>query len=169
VSTREFDALYAAHHQTLYAYFLGRTGNAELAQDLLQDVFVRVWRNMLNLVALPAERQRSWLFAVARNLVIDEFRASATRTRTGEALASLAENTSPSADTSVVERDLLYALDTAIQHLPADLRTVLALQVVGERSSTEIGELLGKPPGTVRYQLAEARRRLRREVLNDDN
>lgn len=168
MSTCQFDAVYAAHYQTLHAYFLGRTGDAELAVDLLQDVFLRVWRNMANVGPMPPERQRSWIFAVARNLVIDEYRARATRTRTGEALASLAQDTSAPADTGVVERDQLRALDTAIRNLPSELRTVLVLQVVGERSSNEIGELLGKPAGTVRYQLAEARRRLRREVLNDN-
>lgn len=168
MSTREFDAIYAAHHQTLHAYFLGRTGDAELALDLLQDTFVRVWRNMANLETMSAERQRGWLFAVARNLVIDDYRASATRTRTGEALAWLADETSPAADSGVVERDQLRALDAAIRRLPADLRTILVLQVVGERSSTDIGELLGRPAGTVRYQLAEARQRLRQEVLNDN-
>lgn len=168
MSTREFDALYAAYHQTLHAYFLGRTGDAELALDLLQEGFVRVWRNMANLEAMPAERQRSWLFAVARNLVIDEYRASATRARTGEALVSITEDTSAPADADIVERDQLRALEAAIRDLPSDLRTVLALQVIGERSSNEIGELLGKPAGTVRYQLAEARRRLRREVLDDN-
>jgi RNA polymerase sigma-70 factor (ECF subfamily) len=166
-AARVFDALYAAHSQTLHAYFLGRTGDAELALDLLQDTFVRCWRNLANLDGLPPERQRAWLFAVARNLVIDEYRASATRRGTGQALAraaAAAGSSSAPAEDAVVEREDLRAVDAAIQRLPLDLRTVLVLQVVGDRSSAEIGELLGRPAGTVRYQLAEARRRLRREL-----
>lgn len=169
-ATRVFDALYAAHHQTLHAYFLGRTGDAELALDLLQDTFVRVWRNVANLEDLAPERQRAWVFAVARNLVIDEYRASATRRGAGEALAReavVAGCTSAPADAAIVQREQLRALDAAIRRLPWELRTVLVLQVVGERSSAEIGELLARPAGTVRYQLAEARRRLPRELHLD--
>ena len=164
---QSFDGLYTAHHQALHAFFLGKTSDAELSLDLLQDTFVRVWRNIETLDGLPPERQRAWLFAVARNLVIDQYRAAATRRSTAEVLARDAladERVAPAPDADVLRREQLEALDTAIRLLPEDLRVVLVLQTVGERNSTEIGELLGRPPGTVRYQLAEARRRLAREL-----
>src|SRR5579859_4365368 len=82
-----FDALYAAHRQTLHAFVLGRCGDSELALDLLQELFVRAWRNLAVLRDLSVERQRAWLVAVGRNLVIDHARAAATRRSTSEALA----------------------------------------------------------------------------------
>lgn len=162
-----FDELYAAHRQTLHAYLLGRTGDAELALDLLQDMFVRAWRNLSMLEGLSAERQRAWLFSVARNLVIDQHRASATRGRTGEALvreAAVAPSGAEPAEAEAAHRARLATLDAAISALPDELRIVLVLQVAGEHTSTEIGELLGRPAGTVRYQLSEARRRLALEL-----
>ena len=167
---QQFDALYATHHATLHAYFLGKTSDAELALDLLQDAFVRAWRNLATLEGLPPERQRMWLFAVARNLVVDQYRWQATRRSTDAALAQAAagaQTSSPAADADLLTRERLQALDRAIHQLPEDLRVVLVLQAVGERNSTEIGELLGRPPGTVRYQLAEARRRLARQLQLD--
>jgi RNA polymerase sigma-70 factor (ECF subfamily) len=167
---QQFDALYAAHHATLHAYFLGKTSDAELALDLLQDAFVRAWRNLTSLEGLSPERQRMWLFAVARNLVVDHYRSAATRRSTDAAMvqaAASAQTTSPPADVDVLTRERLGTLDHAIHQLPEDLRVVLVLQAVGERNSTEIGELLGRPPGTVRYQLAEARRRLARQLQLD--
>ncbi|MBV9323564.1 MAG: RNA polymerase sigma factor [Chloroflexi bacterium] len=167
---QQFDALYAAHHATLHAYFLGKTSDAELALDLLQDAFVRVWRNLATLEGLSPERQRTWLFAVARNLVVDQYRSRASRRSTDAALAqaaAVAQTASPAAEADVLRRERLETLDRAIQQLPEDLRVVLVLQAVGERNSTEIGELLGRPPGTVRYQLAEARRRLARQLQLD--
>jgi RNA polymerase sigma-70 factor (ECF subfamily) len=164
---QSFDALYSVHHQGLHAYFLGKTSDAELAFDLLQDTFVRVWRNMATLDGLPPERQRAWMFAVARNLVTDHYRAAATRRSTAEVLArdaSTGDTTVPPAEADFLRHEQSAALEAAIRLLPEDLRVVLVLQVVGERNSTEIGELLGRPPGTVRYQLAEARRRLAREL-----
>jgi RNA polymerase sigma-70 factor, ECF subfamily len=168
---RQFDALYAAHQQTLHAYFLGKTGDAEQALDLLQDTFLRACRNMSTLQGLPPGRQRMWLFAVARNLVVDQYRAQATRRSTDAALARAvgdSDTAAPAAEVDVLTRARVEALDHAIQQLPEDLRIVLVLQAVDGRNSTEIGELLGRPPGTVRYQLAEARRRLARELRLDE-
>lgn len=171
---RVFDELYGAHHQSLHAYFLGKTSDAELALDLTQDAFLRAWRNIGTLEALSSERQRAWLFTVARNLVVDAHRARATRKSMGDALATQAnvgDLAAPAADSNVARRERIEALELAIQRLPEDLRVVLVLQVLGERTSAEIGEVLEIPAGTVRYQQAEARRRLARdlrlmEVLN---
>ena len=69
-----FDVLYEEHRQTLHAFFLGRTSDPELALDLLQEAFIRAWRNLDMLLALPPRRQRAWLFAIGRNLVIDQYR-----------------------------------------------------------------------------------------------
>jgi RNA polymerase sigma-70 factor (ECF subfamily) len=161
-----FDALYAAHRQTLHAYVLGRCGDADLALDLLQEVFVRAWRNLALLRDLSIERQRAWLVAVGRNLVIDHARAAATRRSTSEALALQipVDASAAAADHELVQRERFSQVDAAIKRLPEDLRIVLVLQAVDERTSTEIGDLLGRPAGTVRYQLAEARRRLAREL-----
>lgn len=160
-----FEQLYAGHHQTLYAYLLGRTADPDLALDLLQDTFLRLWRNVHLVGDLSTEGQHAWLFAVARNLVIDQYRAQSTRRATGQALedaAQMANSTAPHSDVEVevAYGERLQELDDAIRALPEDLRVVLVLSVVGERTSTEVGELLGRPAGTVRYQLAEARRRL---------
>ena len=162
-----FDVLYAANHQLLHAYLAGRTGDPELALDLLQDAFLRAWRSLASVEDLSAERQRAWLFSVARNLVIDQHRRRVTREATSAALAreaSFADATAAPADRQLEERERRQAVDLAIRALPEELRTVLVLQVVGERNSTEIGELLGRPAGTVRYQLAEARRRLAKDL-----
>jgi RNA polymerase sigma-70 factor, ECF subfamily len=163
-----FDALYAANRNTLHAYLLGRTGDPELALDLLQDVFVRAWRSIVSLDGLTPERQRAWLVTVARHLAVDHYRSQATRRKAVEALereTRLANATARPADLEVDERQRLLRLDAAIRDLPEDLRIVLVLAVLDERTSTEIGELLARPAGTVRYQLAQARRLLARDVL----
>ena len=162
-----FDGLYAAHQRTLHAFLLGRTGDPELALDLLQEASVRAWRNLDLLLTFGPERQRAWLFSTARNLVIDQYRGRATRTAAQDALvASLdpAEQTSDGPE-RIVERDReLRLVDEAIRRLPEALRTVLVLQVIDERTSAEIGDMLGRPAGTVRYQISQARKRLAEEL-----
>jgi RNA polymerase sigma-70 factor (ECF subfamily) len=163
-----FDRLYAAHAAALHDYLLGRTADPEVARDLLQEACIRLWRSLTEVRDLAAERQRAWLFTVARNLVVDFYRSRASAAATREALGHQAIATqphiAPAAETEVMSQDDLDVLDAAIARLPDTLRTVLVLRVLGERTSTEIGELLDRPAGTVRYQIAQARRQLASEL-----
>lgn len=161
---RRFDELYAEHHATLHAYFLGRTGDPELALDLLQELFLRAWRSIQTLDALPPERHVYWLYSVGRNLVVDSYRRRATADAAQDRLRQAPVEHAPTPETDALRHEQTAELDAAIRRLPDDLREVLVLQVVGERNSTEIGEIVGRPAGTVRYQLAQARRILASEL-----
>jgi RNA polymerase sigma-70 factor, ECF subfamily len=162
---RRFDELYAAHRDAMHALLLGRTGDPETTLDLLQELFLRVWRSLSSIDALPPERQPFWLYSVARNLVVDHYRARGVR---AAAQIKLERFSTPDyaegAEAEAVSAEQLRELDVAIWRLPDDLRQPLLLQVVGGCSSTRIGEILGQPPGTVRYHLAQARRRLAAEL-----
>ena len=165
---RLFDRLYATHATALHDYLLGRTGDAEVARDLLQETCVRLWRSIAEVRDLAPDRQRAWLFTVARNLVVDVYRARASAEAANAALGQRAITAGAgvvaAAETDALAREDLDLLDAAIARLPRALRTVLVLQVLGDRTSAEIGELLGRPAGTVRYQLAQARRQLAAEL-----
>ncbi|MBI3971157.1 MAG: RNA polymerase sigma factor [Chloroflexi bacterium] len=160
---RCFSWLYEVHHRAIYAYLFGRTGNRETALDLLQDTFVRVWCNLSQICNVAPHRQRAWIFAVARNLVTDAYRRNAAQAAAYQAFAQHAEWEVDPRDEPAMrleEEEQLQMLDRAIRRLPEEHRTVLLLQALGGLSSAEIGELLGRPAGTVRYQLARARRQL---------
>jgi RNA polymerase sigma-70 factor (ECF subfamily) len=163
----DFDRLYDTHQRTLHAFLLGRTGDPELALDLLQEAFVRAWRNLDLLLALEPARQRAWMFTTARNLIIDQHRGRATRASAQEALVATIDPQDQLSEgpETVVEREReLRLVDEAMRRLPEQLRTVLVLQVLDERTSAEIGELLGRPAGTIRYQISQARKRLAEEL-----
>jgi RNA polymerase sigma factor (sigma-70 family) len=164
---RRFDAVYAEHRQAVHAFFLGRTSDPEQALDLLQECFLRVWRNQDSVDALPTERRRFWVFSVARNLLVDHYRRRAAGQAAQDALDAAANSTelwAASPEHALVEKEGLGELDRAIRRLPDDLRVALVLQVVGGQTSAEIGEALGQPAATVRYHLAQARRRLADEL-----
>jgi RNA polymerase sigma-70 factor (ECF subfamily) len=162
---RRFDELYAEHRGAMHAFFLGRTSDPEAALDLLQELFLRAWRSMASLDALPAERRPFWLYSVARNLVVDHYRAGSARQAAQHKLErfTMPEH-ADAAESEAIDAEQLRRLDAAIWRLPNDLREVLVLQAVGDCNSTQIGEILGQPPGTVRYHLAQARRLLAREL-----
>src|SRR4051794_34501865 len=155
-SPRVFDELYEAHQRPLHAFFVGRTADHEVALDLLQEVFLRAWRSLQTLEALPPERRHHWLYAVARNLVVDFYRSRGSGQAAVERLQRLTPpEVGDAAEVHVLEREQRDQVDAAIQTLPDDLRVVLVLSVLGERTSAEIGEILGRPAGTVRYQLSQ--------------
>src|SRR5947209_7530244 len=162
-----FNAVYGDHHRAVHAYLLARTGDPEVALDLLQEVFLRAWRNLETLRARGEERYRYWIFTVAKNLVTDHFRNLASRSSAIDHLAEAAEHDArslPGVETEIEEREEQRMLHRAIQRLPDDLRTVLLLQILGEMTSAEVGDALGKPAGTIRYQTHQARKRLAEEM-----
>ena len=105
---------------------------------------------------MTAERRRYWLFHVARNLRTDHYRR---RGNMRPAPLDEGDAASPAADAGE-----LADIDAAISRLPDDLRPVLVMSAVAGLNSAEIGEALGRPAGTVRYQLARARRLLAEDL-----
>jgi RNA polymerase sigma-70 factor, ECF subfamily len=158
-----FTRIFELHRHAVHAYFLGRVADPELARDLLQETFLRVWRRLSELAPLPAEQQRAWIFTVARNLAIDSYRAGAARRAAEGALrrdAATRQATvaGPHQQAELGER--LARLDAAIRRLPEDQRVILSMATTGGMTSRQIGEALGEPPGTVRYRLSLARKQL---------
>jgi RNA polymerase sigma-70 factor (ECF subfamily) len=165
----EFRRLYEAHRAAIHAYFAGRTGDRQVAADLMQEVFLRAWQHLDRLSGLPEDGQRGWLFTVARNLIVDAARHQRTTDGTQRALER-DPSVRPSADgapasTAVIAATTL-ARSAAIATLPEQQRVTLALAAAGELNSAEIGAALGVPAGTVRYRLSLARRALA-DALSD--
>jgi RNA polymerase sigma-70 factor, ECF subfamily len=157
-----FTDLFGRHRDAVHAYLLGRTHDRELAADLTQDTFLRAWRNADTLDGWDDDRQRAWLFTVARNLVVDHHRLARTRTTSATAPGHLDPAAVPTDDPAdrVAHGDQLDRVDAAIAALPEDLRVVLVMTVVGNMTSRQIADALGVPAGTVRSRLHDARQHL---------
>jgi RNA polymerase sigma-70 factor (ECF subfamily) len=156
----EFRRLYQAHRVAVHAYFTGRTGGPKLAADLMQDVFLRVWRHLEELADMPDERQRAWIFTVARNLSVDTYRHWHTQTAAEQALAHELDRPPPPASAAVIATERVAVVGEAIRRLPEQQRVTLTMAATGEMTSAEIATALGVPAGTVRYRLSLARRAL---------
>lgn len=158
-----FAAIFDEHRPAVYAYLLGRLGDRELARDLLQETFLRVWRQLAEIRALPAGRRRAWIFTVAKNLTTDTYRATGTRQTVQQALERAAPTAAPGHDQPEARAETserVGEVAAAVRTLPEELRVVLTMHAVGELTSAQIGVALDQPPGTVRYKLALARKQL---------
>ena len=142
-----------AHGSELRAIAFRRLGDRGLAEDALQETFLRAWRNADHFDARRGS-VRTWLYAIMRNLLIDMARARASRPQTSPIV------------TDVVARDELerllgwLTLADALQGLSPDHRQVIIHSYVTQRPHSEIAQLLGVPVGTVRSRLFYAREAL---------
>src|SRR5580693_5377302 len=137
-------ALYAEHGGALLRYALHLTGgDRQRAEDLVQETIVRAWRHPEALTDRPA---RPWLFAVARNLAVDSYRARQARPpETGQAALELL----PSDDDA--DRTLeSWAVADALASLRPDHRRVIVERYYRGSSVTEAAATLGTPAGTVK-------------------
>jgi RNA polymerase sigma-70 factor, ECF subfamily len=162
----EFRRLYQAHRAAVHAYFTGRTADQQAAADLMQDVFLRVWQHLDQVTDIPDDRQRAWIFTVARNLSVDAHRHQRTQASTEQALAHEPTRPPQPASAPVIAAERVAIVGEAIRRLPEPQRVTLAMAAAGQMTSTQIATALGVPAGTVRYRLSLARRALA-EALDD--
>lgn len=156
----EFRRLYEAHRVAVHAYLTGRTADRQSAADLTQDVFLRAWQHLDKLTDLPGDRQRGWLFTVARNLSVDAHRQRRTEAAASRALAFESADPPRPASAAVIAAERIAVVGETIARLPEQQRVTLAMATAGQLTSTEIAAALGVPAGTVRYRLSLARRAL---------
>jgi RNA polymerase sigma-70 factor, ECF subfamily len=164
----EFRRIYEAHRTAVHAYFVGRTANRWAAADLMQEVFMRVWQRLPELLGRSSDGQRAWIFTVARNLSIDAFRHERTRAGAEAAAGDEPGPAPPSAATAVIAAERVAIVGEAIRRLPEQQRTALAMAATGGLTSAEIATALGVPAGTVRYRLSLARRALAAALASYD-
>ena len=134
-------------------------GRAPLAQDLAQESFLQLHRTAWG--TLPVDEARFWLYRVARNLAINEFRKSHTRyrlfDRVVEAMRPAARNPEQEYETQERREMVLEMLQT----LPEDQRAALLLREQEQLSYREIGEVLKVSESKVKVDIFRARAALR--------
>ena len=164
-----FESYVRASAERLAGFFRRQGASLEEAEDLTQDVFMKLHQNAPRY--RPEERFRSFCLRVARNVWIDAQRRQSARPRPasldqeledegtafGEALA--AGLPSP-AETAELREDALR-MGLALAQLPEHHRLVFELGAVQELSYAEIGSILAIPVGTVKSRMFHAVRRLR--------
>jgi RNA polymerase sigma-70 factor (ECF subfamily) len=156
----EFERLYAAEAQGLFGFLAYRTGNRALAEDLLADAFERAFRARGRFDRRRGS-QKTWLYAIALNVLRDHVRRAAAEARAIER-TGVPEGAGPDRDVeSLGERD---ELARALATLSDDERQAIALRFGGDLTVPEIAELLGERLTTVEGRVYRALRKLRDEL-----
>jgi RNA polymerase sigma-70 factor (ECF subfamily) len=139
--------IYERHHSAIYRYVFYRVGDASTAEDLTSTVFVRVVEKIDTFV-YRGRPLLSWLYTIARNVVIDAHRRGA-----GQAQLPLDDRVMTGSEDveAVAERALTQRrLAAALRHLSEDQRQVILLKFVEGLSNEEVAEMMGKTVGAVK-------------------
>ena len=150
---RAFSIIVRAYQVPVFNYVLRLVGDRSLAEDLTQEVFLRVYQG------LPKFSLRSkfttWLFQVTKNRVLDELRASERRPR-----GLVAIDDAPPLevlDAPVEQVEMIQALWVAVDGLSTDLKMALLLRDVVGLSYNEIADSLDTTLATVKWRIFKAR------------
>ena len=154
----DFERLYAEHAQPLFGFLAYRTGDAALAEDLLADTFERALRARARFDRRKAS-EKTWLYAIALNLLRDSARRRATEAR---ALERIPRETAASDELAGVEhRD---EVQRVLGVLSDEEREAIALRFGGDLTVPEIAKLLKQPLPRVEGRVYRSLRKLRDEL-----
>jgi RNA polymerase sigma factor (sigma-70 family) len=156
----EFERLYAAEAQGLFAFLAYRTGDRALAEDLLADAFERALRGRAKYDRKRASA-KTWLYAIALNLLRDHARRAAAESRAYDRAGSAGEGADPFA--GVEARD---ELGRGLATLSAEEREAIALRFGAELTVPEIAQILGEPLTTIEGRVYRALRKLREALAS---
>jgi RNA polymerase sigma-70 factor (ECF subfamily) len=150
-------ASYRAHAGELFRFALRSLGDRGLAEEAVQETFVRAWR-AADRFDPDLSSLRTWLFAIARNVVIDLSRTRAAR----PPLARTEPADEPEVGEDPIERALAaWQVEEALRRISADHRTALVETYYRARPYTEVAAELGIPEGTLRSRVYYGLRALR--------
>jgi RNA polymerase sigma-70 factor, ECF subfamily len=160
--------LYEWYKAKVYSLAIYLTGDVEMARDLTQEIFIKVFRD------LPAFRCESsfnsWLYRLATNTCLNALRSRRTRREVciEEVLGTPAEiDTNCSLEQQQVDRSTRQAVRRAILSLKPPLRAVIVLRYIENLSYQEIAEALSCSEGTVASRLSRAHRLLESKLKSE--
>jgi len=155
----KFDSLVRTFHGDLYRYALFLSKNESLAQDLVQEVYLRAWKNLDKLRDVKAAK--SWLFTILSRENARHFGRNQLDTVNIDFVEEIPSSESTEAN---MQR---HQLQRAIVKLEADYREPMLLQIVGGFTTDEIAGILHLNDNTVSTRLFRARSQLKQAMKND--
>ena len=161
-----FAPLMNMYKQQLFSYLIKRTGNRETAEDLFQEILIKIWRNLPKYQ--KKEKFGSWIFSIAHNLTVDSFRKKKVRSIISqtEDLEEMRHTDNP---LEKVEKDeQRKMLSNALLQLSEKQKEVFLLRQHGEMTFKEIAAFTNQPINTVLSHMNYAVKKLKR-VLRKEN
>ncbi|HEX6269199.1 MAG TPA: sigma-70 family RNA polymerase sigma factor [Anaerolineales bacterium] len=142
-----FAQLYDAYVERVYRYIYFRTSDDTATEDLVSQVFLKAWEN-IGRYKVGRSPFIAWLYTIARNLVIDYYRAKKDILPLEEAMTLPSDREGP--DEEAQTHFDLEAMRDALQFLTGDQQQVLILKFIAGLPNENIAKIMNKQEGTVR-------------------
>jgi RNA polymerase sigma-70 factor (ECF subfamily) len=167
--------LVVSQHRRIYAICYRFTGSASDAEDLTQDVFLKLYRNLASFDTQKGSFQ-TWITTLARNLLVDHFRRTRMERTTdsldasfgaegdgdGLTMADRLADPRPSQETHAAGLELKVRIQQALAQLSPELREAVVFRDLEDMDYKEIAQVLRIPEGTVKSRISRGRGELAR-------
>ncbi len=158
---RAMQVLYARHHMRIYRFLLRLTNDASLAEELVSDVFLAVWRDAARFAG--KSEPSTWMLAIARHKAFTALKRRRQELLTDE-MADAIVDTADGAETILERNDRSAAIRGCLARLSPNHREVIDLVYYHDKSVEEVAEITGVPRSTVKTRMFYARKKLGEEL-----
>ncbi|EHQ28724.1 RNA polymerase, sigma-24 subunit, ECF subfamily [Mucilaginibacter paludis DSM 18603] len=157
--TSLFIELYNRYYAQLYNTACKRCSSSEIAEEIVQDLFINLWRNRATIKINSS--LSGYLFTAIRNLILNQIQREASRKKAYEAIIPERFDYDNSTEESVMANDLKHHLDINMDSLPDKCRSVFDLSRNHHKSNKQIAFELGISEKTVENHITRALKYLR--------
>lgn len=157
----DFERVFTEHAASLFAFFVYRTGNRPLSEDLVADTFERVLRARRRFDPRRGS-EKNWIYTIALNRLRDEARRTASEERALQRVA--VEAAGSRADSEAIAFEQRDQLGRALATLSEQEQEAIALRFGADLTLREVARVLGEPASAVEKRIYRALARLRDEL-----
>ncbi|WP_366924665.1 RNA polymerase sigma factor [Metallumcola ferriviriculae] len=157
-----FSLLVDRYKKPMVMYIYGMVKNYEEANDLTQETFIKVYKNLWKYNS--QHKFSSWLYQIAKNTALDFLRKS-KEIPTEQSFLSEFESDRGNPEETAYRDETRSEIIKAMDALPSHLRAILALHHLNGLSYAEISKTLGLPNHTVKNRLFQARKKLKEKLV----
>lgn len=154
-----FSSIFKAHSKTVFNYIYYKFGNAEKANDAVQEAFVKLWENCAK---VSPEKAKSFVYTVANNLYLNVIKAEKVRLKYANSVDDQSSNLSP--EFLMEEQEYKEKLENALNALPENQRTTFLLNRIDGKKYAEIAEMEGVSVKAIEKRMHLALKSLREQI-----
>ena len=178
--SQAWQQLVVSQHRRVYGICYRFTGSSSDAEDLTQEVFLKLYKNLTSFDLQKGSFQ-TWITTLARNLLVDHFRRTRQDRATdsidatfdgeddGPTIADRLADPGRSQEKHVANLELRARIQSALKHLSPELREAVILRDLEDMDYKEISQVLRIPEGTVKSRISRGRGELARLLQRIEN